>query len=294
MKKILLTGGNGFIGKNILESFLKNKYNIIAPSSSELNLSNDKEVDVFFKNNDIDFVIHSASKPGHRNALDINNVFYNNTRMFFNLERNKKYYKKFINIGSGAIYDIRAYQLKMKEDFFTKNIPIDQHGFCKYVCGKYIENTDNFFDLRVFGIFGKYEDYTIRFISNMICKALLDLPLRIKQNRFFDYIFIDDLMPVLDYFIQNEPNYKAYNVTPDYSIELLSIAEKVLEISKKKLPIIFESDELGVEYSGDNSRLMKEIPNLKFTPIDIAIEKLYFWYKENISKLNKEALLIDK
>lgn len=294
MKKILLTGGNGFIGKNILESFLKNKYNIIAPSSSELNLSNDKEVDGFFKNNDIDFVIHSASKPGHRNALDINNVFYNNTRMFFNLERNKKYYKKFINIGSGAIYDMRAYQLKMKEDFFTKNIPIDQHGFCKYVCGKYIENTDNFFDLRVFGIFGKYEDYTIRFISNMICKALLDLPLRIKQNRFFDYIFIDDLMPVLDYFIQNEPNYKAYNVTPDYSIELLSIAEKVLEISKKKLPIIFESDELGVEYSGDNSRLMKEIPNLKFTPIDIAIEKLYFWYKENISKLNKEALLIDK
>ena len=37
-KKILLTGGNGFIGKNILE-ILSTKYEIIAPKREELELA---------------------------------------------------------------------------------------------------------------------------------------------------------------------------------------------------------------------------------------------------------------
>ena len=32
----------------------------------------------------------------------------------------------------------------------------------------------------------------------------------------------------------------------------------------------------------------------KYNCNDASIEKLYFWYKENSSKLNKEALLFDK
>lgn len=39
MKTILLTGGNGFIGRNIRESFLIEKYRILFPPSCELNLS---------------------------------------------------------------------------------------------------------------------------------------------------------------------------------------------------------------------------------------------------------------
>ena len=93
-------------------------------------------------------------------------------------------------------------QPKMAEEYFGQSIPADEHGFCKYVIGKYIENSTKIIDLRVFGIFGKYEDYAIRFISNAICKAIHDLPITIKQNRKFDYIDIDDLMPILEFFIE--------------------------------------------------------------------------------------------
>ena len=51
---------------------------------------------------------------------------------------------------------------------------------------------------------------------------------------------------------------------------------------------------MGNEYSGDNSRLRKEITGFKFTPIDLAIEKLYQWYAENKHLINKELLLTDK
>lgn len=39
MKKILLTGGSGFIGRNLRESFLSRKYDITAPAHSELDTS---------------------------------------------------------------------------------------------------------------------------------------------------------------------------------------------------------------------------------------------------------------
>ena len=81
-KKILLTGGNGFIGKNIQESFLADKYDIYAPRSFELNLADTTSVDDFFRTRKFDVVLHAAVKPGHRNAKDPTNLFYTNIRMF--------------------------------------------------------------------------------------------------------------------------------------------------------------------------------------------------------------------
>lgn len=284
-KRILLTGGNGFIGKNILESFLAEKYYIIAPSKIELNLSDEKNVDNFFSKYNFDIVIHSACKPGHRNVKDPTNVFFENTKMFFNLIKHSDKFERMINLGSGAIYDLKNYKPKMKEDYFGVNIPSDEHGFCKYVIGKYIENIDNIVDLRIFGIFGKYEDYSIRFISNALCRTLFDLPIIINQNKKFDYIFIDDLMPVLEYFIENKPQHKAYNITPDKSLELYQLAEKIKKITGKNLPIIIK-EESNLEYSGDNSLLKKELDFIKFTEIDTAIKKLYNYYLENKQEIN--------
>jgi len=291
---ILITGGSGFIGRNIRESCLAQKYNILAPSHKDLELLDEDSLRSFFRHNNIDVVIHAAAKPGHRNAREPGKVLYENTRMFFNLARNSDYFRKMLVIGSGAIYDMRYYQHRMKEEYFDEHLPVDEIGLCKYVCGKYIHNGDKIIDLRVFGIFGKYEDYAIRFISNMICKTLFDLPMTMKRNRRFDYLYIDDLMPILDYFIQNENRYKEYNATPDESAELYDIAQKIRELSGKDLPIIVEKDGMGPEYSGDNSRLKKEVEGLSFTPIENAIRQLYSWYIENKALVNRDVLLVDK
>jgi len=293
-KKILLKGGSGFIGKNILQSYLAEKYQITSPAREELNLSDETSVSNYFSDKNFDIIIHAACKPGHRNAKDTTNICFENTKMFFNLLKHSDKFERLINLGSGAIYDQRNYKPKMKEDYFGENIPQDEHGFCKYIIGKQLEKTNNIVDLRIFGIFGKHEDYSIRFISNAICKAVFDLPITIKQNRKFDYLYIDDLMPILEYFIQNKPKYNAYNVTPDNSIELYALAEKIKNISGKNLQIIIKEEGLGIEYSGDNSLLKQEIDNIKFTEIDNAIKKLYEYYLQNKQKINKELLLQDK
>lgn len=292
--KILLTGGSGFIGRNIRESFLAEKYEILSPSSKELNLADEESVDAFFKNNSIDLVVHAAVKPSHRNAKDFSNLFYTNTRMFFNLERHKDEYQKMLVLGSGAIYDMRHYRPKMKEEEWTNHIPADEHGYCKYVCEKVIEHSSNIFDLRIFGIFGKYEDYAIRFISNAICKTLFDLPITIKQNRKFDYLYVNDLMPILDWFIDNNPQKKSYNITPDCAISLYDLAIMVRDISNSDVPILIKNEGLGLEYSGDNTLLKNEFTTICFTPIRTAIQDLYNWYRENKQLIQKDLLLTDK
>jgi UDP-glucose 4-epimerase len=290
---VLLTGGSGFIGKNIKEYFSK-KYQLLVPSRSELNLLDDNMVRKYFEKNDIDVVIHSAAKPGHRNANDLSGLFYSNIRMYYNLAQQSKNYGKMIVLGSGAIYDTRNDIHKVSEDSYKDHLPVDEHGFCKYVCARDIEQMDNILELRLFGIFGKYEDYAIRFISNAIAKTLLDLPITIKQNRKFDYLYIDDLMPVLNYFINNDAKYTAYNVTPDKEIELYQLAEIVRGISGKDLPIMVSEPGLGKEYSGDNSLLRNELREVIFTPIHLAIEKLYAWYKDHVDLISKDLLLFDK
>jgi len=290
---ILVTGGSGFIGRNVTEA-LSGKHTIFSPRHSELELQDEAQVKDYFQSHDIDVVIHTALKPGHRNAADLSSQLYSNMRMFFNIARNKQRYQKMIFVGSGAVYDMRAYRPKMKEDYFDTGVPSDEHGFSKYLIAKYIEAMDNSVELRVFGIFGKYEDYAIRFISNAICKTLFDLPITMRQNRRFDYLYIDDLMPVLEHFIIGKSQHQSYNVTPDASIDLYSIAEMVRAISGKDLRIIVGMDGLGPEYSGDNSRLRQDMPGLRFTPLEHAIKRLYTWYAENIHLVDRTKLLVDK
>lgn len=293
MKKILLTGGNGFIGKNIQESFL-GKYEIIAPRSFELNLTDTKCVDEYFKDKEFDVVIHSATKPGHRNAKDPTNLFYSNVRMFENLERHKDKYSKFINLGSGAIYDTTKDISNVEESQRFVNVGEKEHDFCKYVISKQIEKLDNFVDLNIFGIFGKYEDYSIRFISNAICKTLFDLPITLRQNRRFSYLYIDDLMPILEFFIEQDVRYKSYNIVPNAPVELSNIANIVKQISGKDVAVEIFNGGLGLDYTGCNKRLKQEFVNVEFTNIEQAISALYNYYEENFELLDKMLLKKDK
>jgi len=290
---IFITGGSGFVGRNIVEQ-LADRYRIIAPAHRELDLSDEVQVRNFFLDNDIDVVIHGAVKPGHRNAQNLSDLLDANTRMFFNIMRNADSFRKMIFLGSGAVYDQRHYRAKMGEEYFDTHVPADPHGFSKYIIAKYLEQRDNVVTLCLFGVFGKYEDYAIRFISNAICKALFDLPITIRQNRRFDYLYIDDLMPVLEHFIENRAGHVAYNVTPDSAVDLYSIAEMVLRTAGKYLPIVVSEPGFGSEYSGDNARLHKEIPSLVFTPLEAAIGRLHEWYAANIQLVDREILLVDK
>lgn len=60
MKKMLVTGASGFLGSKVA-SFYKNKYEILAPSHREMDITEQESVISYFEKNKPDVVIHCAA-----------------------------------------------------------------------------------------------------------------------------------------------------------------------------------------------------------------------------------------
>jgi len=292
--KILITGGNGFIARNLSEQLNKD-YAIFSLNSKDLDLLDSLKVFDYIKNGKFDCVIHTATYDAapKYSIKDPSKVLENNLRMFFNIARCKEYFKKMIYFGSGAEFGREKWIPMMREDYFDRHVPSDQYGFSKYIMTKYASASKNIFNLRLFGVFGKYEDWRVRFISNACCNAVLDLPITINQNAFFDFLYVDDLVKIVRWFIDNKPKENIYNVCTGKVNDFKCIAEKIVKISGKKLDIVVKKEGLGKEYSGDNSLLLNELKTFKFNPISNSIEDLYHWYSSNIQIIEKDKLQKD-
>lgn len=289
-RKIFITGGHGYIGRNILER-LDTKYLFYSPSHQELDLLKETEVKNYLKKHKFDVIIHAAVEGGSRPDEQVEQMTYHNLRMFYNLTMNKRYFGKMIFFGSGAEYDKSRPLIKIKEEEFDELVPKDEYGYFKYLCSKYIEKSDGIVNLRIFGVYGKYEDYKLRFISNAICRNLLGLPIIIRnKNVYFDFMYINDLTRIIEYFIDNDVKYKFYNVGRGNRIDLYSLAKKIISITKNKSAIKIYHKGLNNEYTCDVSRLREEIPNFRYTNFDVSIRELVAYYHSILPSIKRNVV----
>lgn len=288
---ILITGAEGFLGRNLAELFLADGYTVLHPTVKELDLTCSDCVADFFGKNQVDVIIHSATTLWNGSEYPVG-VSENNLRMFFNLQRAMKPATKMINFGSGSEYSRKYWHKKMHEDFFDQHVPEDSHSFSKYLISKYIHDAKhlNMVSLRIFGIFGKYEDYLHKFISNSIAKNLLRMPITINQNVVYDYVYVVDFYKVVKHFVDHDFSYKSYNVTPIDSIDLISIVNMVNTVGNYNSEIRIMNGGIGVYYSGDNKRLLGEMKNFQTMDLNVSITDLYGYYEKNMAMINRAAL----
>jgi len=291
---ILITGAEGFVGRNLVEFFLSKKYSVLFPTEDELDLTHSDVVEKYLKDNPIETIIHCATTLRDGTSYPVNTC-ENNLRMFFNLQKHMIPSMKMINLGSGSEYGRKYWHKKMPEEYFNEHIPEDGHSYSKYLISKYIKeiNNENLICLRIFGIFGKYEDYRYKFISNAIVKNLLKMPIVINQNVIYDYIYITDFFRIVEYFVNNKTKNKIFNVTPTESIDLVTIANLINKVSDSKSEIHVLNKGIGVEYSGDNRRLLSEIGDFQFTAPEAAIADLRKYYIEISDSLDVNAIKQD-
>ncbi len=169
--KIYISGGSGLVGKNIIENLDNSKYEILHPSSSELNLLNTDAVKKFLNHNKPDIVIHCAGKVGGIQANMINqfDYFTENILMGLNVVKSAKEagVRRFLNLSSSCAYPAKAPNPLTEDLIFTGKFEQTNEGYaiaktailkmCDFITNQF----DGFFYKTIIpcNLYGKYDKF---------------------------------------------------------------------------------------------------------------------------------------
>lgn len=284
MKRILLTGAGprGFVGRNLAPA-LGEWYEVFTPSSRELNLCDYDLVARYLDEHRIDTVIHGALQSVLHTGPE--NIMLHDLQMFYNLDHLSGQLDKLLYFGSGAEFDKRLPMEDIREEDIGRSIPTWYYGLEKYIMTLHARKSRNIYNLRLFGIFGKYEHWQSKFISNLCCKAMYDLPLSIRQDCMFDYLYVDDLAPIVIWFLEHEPKFHDYNVCTGRPVSLREIADVVLDVSGKALPVEVAKEGWNLAYTASCGRLEAEMGPLELHSFKDAVTELYAYYQAHTANI---------
>ncbi len=121
--RILLTGGGGMVGRNLLEHSGIDEFDMIAPNSRQLDLRDYHAVQSYLKKYQPDMVIHAAGKVGgiHANMREPVSFLMDNLDMGRNIvwAAHQSGVKKLINLGSSCMFPCN-YTEPLKEEMVLK------------------------------------------------------------------------------------------------------------------------------------------------------------------------------
>lgn len=254
--RVLITGGNGFIARNI-KKYLGNFYTIDTISRQDFNLLDTSKVNKFFSGKFYDVVIHTAIIGGSRLKEDAPSIVYDNALMLYNILDNKKHYSRLINLGSGAEL---AY-------------PKTPYSMSKSVISNTIDSLDNHYNLRIFAVFNENELET-RFIKSSILRYLNKEDIVIHQNKFMDFFSFADFVRVIKMYIEEQSFNlsKTFDCSYDTKFTLVDIANIINTLDEYRVNIsVIDNDTLGSNYIGECNMNYK----LDYKGLEKSIEDMF-------------------
>lgn len=292
--KIWITGGNGFTGRNLTEYLQEKGVEVVATSRRDVNLYDRNEVAAFYKKGKFDFVIHCAVSNANLSGMvgESQSELHNNLTMFFNMAEAMPEKTRMIHFGSGAQYDKRRPLVQVREEQLGESIPYDDYGLSKFAMARYTETCPNILTLNIFGLYGRYENYRQKFISNAIVKKLMGIPIQINKDVRFDYLYITDFCQIVWHYLNHFSGGRCVNISTTDSI-LISEAAAMIDTELGGVPYTILNEGLNREYTGDNTLMLKDIPDFRFTSYADGIHDLIAYYSTIQDTLDVEAITHD-
>lgn len=223
---ILITGGGGYIGKSLYNNLKQqNGYDITCLTRHDFDLTAFEAMNKFFQGKHYDVVIHCAVQGGSRLRVDSYKDMDVNLVMYYNLLQHKPHYDKLIHFGSGAeLYN-----------------PESPYGLSKRVIAKSICEMDNFYNIRIFGLFDENE-WDTRFIKANLKRYIKGDPMLIQDKRM-SFFYMQDLVTLVKYYIETDSSKLMKECSCAYiqDTSLLDIANYINELDDNKVPIYMET-----------------------------------------------------
>ena len=266
IKKVLILGGSGMIGKSISRTFIKNNIDIINLDIKKTDINHNKYFQLIdsYQNilnyleviEEVDLIIHliSLSNPYEDKGFD--QEFYNNFLPTINLLRTIKNFKKkifFISSG-GTIYGDSKKNKKISENNVIN--PKSNYGKYKYLLEQVFINNKGLNDLKIFRLgnaYGGFENILSKqgFISIAINKIYNneDIILFNKGNMVRDFIHVSDISEILYKFCFVKSSEIIFNLSSGEGISILRVLQKISKKLKKTPKIIHKRDNSFIKYN---------------------------------------------
>ena len=300
--KILVAGGTGFIGSNLILELISKGNEVISVSNCHNkkksikkvvyithNLSKpfeEKEVKLF---SDIEYVINCSGYIDHRDFLNGGKeVFYNHFEALYFLTNLaiKIKAKALIHLGSSDEYGCNSSPLNEK----NRESPETPYALAKQASTHYLQQcyrkgTLNTVILRPFLVYGEGQTKK-RLLPYVIDNCLNDREFKVSLGeQIRDYLYIKDFNSALIKALNNKNAYgEVINVASGIPISIRKVIETVKEIIGKGKPILG-----GLDYrKGESMELYANIDKAKrildWEPeyeFKETLEKVIDWYKKN-------------
>lgn len=202
--RIAVLGARGTVG-GLLYNRLKDRYDVTGITRDQVDLNNMDAVRNYFGQTPFDVVFNAAINPDSRVTADVK-VAQDNFNLFTNLYSVREMFGRVIHFGSGAEFDQTQPISNAHEEDLFNIMPGDPYGMSKNVTSRIALVTDNWYTLRLFGVF-----YPTELPRRLLPRILSNQPVTIA-DKYFDYLYLEDLLPVAESYINDTPVHKDMNL----------------------------------------------------------------------------------
>ena len=304
-KHILITGGNGFIGSNLIRELQENFFEVkISVIDNEIKCPKGNLKNIFYLKGDIrksedlnyfkdvDIIVHLAADTRVIDSINdpINNFDVNcfGTLNLLKFALKDKVKKIIFASTGGAI--IGEQIPPVTEDTFPR--PISPYGASKLACESYIHAFSKSYglkycSLRFTNVYGPNSFHKESVVAHFIKKILNKEEITVygNGNQTRDYIFVNDIAKII---IRSfEDSYEGvYQLGSGVGTKLIDLIKHIEEANKQKASIIFkdkragELDDTWADIS--KSKRAKLINDL--TEIEEGIKITYDWFKKQLNQ----------
>ena len=305
MMKILLTGSNGMVGKNILAHNSAINYNFLTPSSKDLNLLNYQDVKKYIAIHQPEFVIHAAGKVGGIQAnikepvsFLIDNIDMGRNIIMASKENN---IKNLLNLASSCMYPKDAVNPLSENLILKGELEPTNEGYaiakimstrlCEYIVKE--DNSKNYKTVIPCNLYGKHDKFhpknshmipaVIRKIHNAHLSGANEINIWGDGSARREFMYVEDLSDFIFYAItkfDKMPQNINVGLGFDYSInDYYSEIAKVIDYKGS-----FSHDltkPIGMKQKLINNTKQKEFGWKHKTTLKEGLIKTYKYYLEN-------------
>ena len=328
MKKIIVTGGSGFIGSNLVnfliqknffvinidkQSYSSNNYNKILNKNYKLfklDINNKKELISIIRKYRPMAIFNLAAETHVDRSIDGPKNFINSNFVgVFNLLEAIRYLKKkdnvklrLIHVSTDEVYgDIKKNE-RSNENFSYK--PSSPYSATKAAADHLIKAYIRTYkiDAVISNCCNNYGPF--QFPEKLIPKILYnifnnkELPIYSKGHNIREWIYVKDHCNALYKLFLRGRSGQSYNVGSNINLKNIDLVKKILELCKKqkieigaKSKISFIKDRAGhdLRYALNSNKIKKEINWKNKTNINDGLFHTIKWYKNNKKFLKKTS-----